>query len=151
MKWGCPQLYCPGFKSFVLNSILTCFWHCLHITHSTQCKETWLYATGRPWHMLYFCLIFYFLMLSSHAYYAFEVNLLFSKIFFVHRQNSSFPIVLKHDRNRYIIFWRWSVYIAKNHKTFSAAAGDGWTSVKAYIPSRYLAWVVFPTSQTDWG
>ena len=37
-------------------------------------------------------------MLSSHAYYAFEINLLFSNYaqkFFVHRQNISFPIVLK--------------------------------------------------------
>ena len=29
----------------------------------------------------YFCLLFYSLMLSSHAHYAFEVNLLFSKNF----------------------------------------------------------------------
>ena len=42
-------------------------------------------------------------MLSSHAYYAFEVNLLFSN----YAQNffstqTKYPIVLKHDRNRNI-------------------------------------------------
>jgi len=31
-------------------------------------------------------------MLSSHAYYAFEVNLLFSKKHLVHRQNISFSM-----------------------------------------------------------
>ena len=42
----------------------------------------------------------------SHAYYAFEVNILFSNyvvVFFVHRQNISFPTVLKHGRSRNII------------------------------------------------
>ena len=53
----------------------------------------------------YFCLLFYSLMLASHAYYAFKVNLLFSYYapkYLVHKQNVSFSIVLKHDRNRNI-------------------------------------------------
>ena len=48
----------------------------------------------------YFCLLFYSLMLASHAYYASKVNLLFSNYAQkVHKQNISFSIVLKHDRN----------------------------------------------------
>ena len=49
-----------------------------------------------------FCLLFYSHILFSHAYYASEVNLLFSnyaQIVFG-SQSISLPVVLKHDRNR---------------------------------------------------
>ena len=45
----------------------------------------------------YFCLLFYSIMLDNYAYYAFEVNQLFSKqaeTFLVHIQNISFSVVL---------------------------------------------------------
>ena len=57
--------------------------------------------------LTHYALLFYSLMLASHAHYALKVNLLFSNYapnIKYTKQNISFSIVLKHDRNRNIIF-----------------------------------------------
>ena len=70
LNWRIQRRLKPSEKCTILSLAV---FPKLRVWTQSNCKE--------PVKFFHFCLLFYSLMLSSHAYYAFEVNLLFCESF----------------------------------------------------------------------
>ena len=76
--------------------------HLIYYDNALECPCMFSIVLGLGTLCFYLCILFDSLMLSSHGFYAFEVNVLFSNYVSTQTQhNVSFSNVLKHDRNKY--------------------------------------------------